>query len=617
VQLVNILASQLSWALAPYRSHSSCDRWIDTAIQALCDALAEGHVCLDLSKLAGQYVGGELMPSLNVWRDALRSSSLVAEVSDSSSSSFKPFILDQNHRFYLHRYYYYEQSVVDRLRVLAQSEAMFSSDDVNALRRLLDHLFDQDALVLPPSFPNLQKVAAASAVLQRVCIISGGPGTGKTTTVVRLLAALQSLNGASLEIRLVAPTGKAAARMGESIRVRKPSLAVDSLVLDAIPETAETVHRLLGVRYGSSTFRHHRGRPLALDVLVVDEASMIDLALMAKLLEALPDHARLILLGDKDQLDSVEAGSVFAELCSLKAYTSSFLEQLEYATGLSLDSLIDSSAQQNNASSLSTPSSLMSNAVVTLTHSFRFGTQPGIGALARYANEGKGAQAVECLCSGEYADSVLEEGSHSTLLKRLDQGFEHYWQAIDQHDIQEAFKALGAFRVLVVNKQGEYSAEWLNRKYEEWLSRKRKVASYPLKGMGWYAGKPIMVLENDYAQQLFNGDVGIVLRYQDELRVAFEGDQGKIRWVNPARLPRYEESYAMTVHKSQGSEFEEVLFLLPAQWSPILTRNLIYTGITRAKKKVSVWGSAALLERAIHSAPVRYSGLADAIANVR
>lgn len=585
------------------RLHGELPLPVRHAIELVCAALNEGHICLDLRWASGKRIGEQRLLPLEEWRAALQNFPGVGITSIATPGSlFKPFILDHADRFYLTRYWQYERQLAIRLLELAQSND--TSIDLVALRTILDRLFKDNTL--PSGQHDWQKAAAASAVLQRLCIISGGPGTGKTTTVVKVLAALQEMAYGKLVIRLAAPTGKAAARMSESIRARKPSLGLSEAIADTIPETASTLHRLLGVRHASSNFRHHRDNPLPLDVLVVDEASMIDLALMSKMLDALPSHARLILLGDKDQLDSVEAGAVFGQLCALKGYDATFAEKMQGAAGIDL--LLDI-----------LPTSPVSPSIMVLSHSFRFGSQPGIGALAGCANAGQGREAVELLRSGRFEDIELKEFSKNelnmALVQRIEQGFAPYWKAVQDNDPQAAFQVFGQFRLLAAHKEGDRGVSRLNERVEQRL-KQRGIIQHTRSSLGnWYPGKPVMVIENDYALQLFNGDIGIALLCEGELKVAFEGEGGTVRWISPARLPRHECAYAMTVHKSQGSEFDTVLLLLPEDRSPILTRNLIYTGITRAKKRVEVWGSARVLEAAIECAPVRYSGLMDALGN--
>lgn len=580
----SVLGAELGRVLS--RLHTPLPVPVQQALDGVCLALAEGHVCLDLAAVAGQRQGDARLPALPDWLAALRAHPAVG-----GPGQFRPLTLDLAGRLYLTRYWCYEQRLAQCLLRLAGRPD--DTVDLATLRERLDILFAGGPQ------PDWQKAAAACAVLQRVCVISGGPGTGKTTTVVRLLAALQQMAGGRLVIRLAAPTGKAAARMSESIRKAKPALALPEPLAASLPETAGTLHRLLGVVPDSARPRHHAGHPLALDVLVVDEASMIDLALMTKLADALPEQARLILLGDKDQLDSVEAGAVFGQLCALQSCDAAFAARMQAAAGIALVAAAGPS--------------VIGNSVILLQHSYRFDTGSGIGELARLTHAGQGAAALQLFRSGQRQDIALHEAEFSqyqaSLLQQVEQRFADYWLAIRQADAAAAFAAFGRFRLLAAQREGATGVSGLNAAIEQrwarhgWLNPRAP----------WYAGRPVMVAENDYALQLFNGDIGLTLLRQGRLQVAFEGEGGSLRWFNPARLPRHDTAYAMTVHKSQGSEFDAVALVLPDSKMPLLTRNLIYTGITRARRQVDIWGPGAVLQRAIEDAPARHSGLADAL----
>jgi len=441
--------------------------------------------------------------------------------------------------------------------------------------------------------PDWQRLAAAQAVRRRLAVISGGPGTGKTTTVVRLLAALlEQPGGERLAIGLAAPTGKAAARMAEAIRNAKAELPVSDAVKEALPDEARTLHRLLGSRGDSPKVRHDAAHPLALDVLVVDEASMVDLALMAKLVAALPPKARLILLGDKDQLAAVEAGAVFAELCEGRGFDSQAATDLQRITG------------QNVA--VETPRSRLGEAVVLLTHSHRFAGDSGIGELARRINGGDAKGTVALLQEGRADLAWNATPTSAALIERLEQGYSRYLQAARQADPSAAFEAFNGFRALTAQREGAFGVTGINEALEARFKRRLGVPARER----WYPGRAVMVRQNDYALGLFNGDIGLCLKTEQGLRVFFEGDEG-YRGFAPARLPSHDSAFAMTVHKSQGSEFTEVLLALPEQPSPLLTRSLFYTGITRAKRKVEIWALPARLAEAVNTRAERAAGLAE------
>ncbi|MET1079431.1 MAG: exodeoxyribonuclease V subunit alpha [Pseudomonas sp.] len=561
-----------------------------------CSALVAGDVCLPLARWAGKRAWGEVegglpLPPLAAWTAALQASPLVG-----GPGEFAPLILE-NERLYLARYQAYEaQLAADLLARLEGAPAVDEACLQDSLARLFARNADQ-------SGPDWQRAAAAQAVRRRLAVISGGPGTGKTTTVVRLLAALLEQRGghprgglprgglprgghpdggAGLAIGLAAPTGKAAARMAEAIRNAKAELPVSDAIKAALPEQARTLHRLLGSRGDTPAVRHHAGNPLALDVLVVDEASMVDLALMAKVLDALPAQARLILLGDKDQLSAVEAGAVFAELCE------------------------GPSAGAGRVSRLG-------EAVVLLTHSHRFAGDSGIGELARRINTGDAAGTLSLLAESRPDLAWQPEPTPQALLDRLEQGYGPYLHAAQQGDVTSAFGAFNAFRALTAQREGAWGVAGLNEALEARFKRELRLPARER----WFPGRAVMVQQNDYALGLFNGDIGLCLASDQGLRVYFESgeaaDQG-YRPFAPARLPSHESAFAMTVHKSQGSEFSEVLLVLPEQPSPLLTRSLFYTGITRAKHKVEVWGLAARLAEAVNTRAERAAGLAQRLA---
>ncbi|MCQ2028072.1 exodeoxyribonuclease V subunit alpha [Stutzerimonas zhaodongensis] len=547
-----------------------------------CEALASGDVCLPLERLAGKRPWAEVdlsLPALATWRAQLEASPLIG-----APGEYAPLILDGD-RLYLARYQAYEEQLAEQLLARAADAPVVDERQLSdSLARLF--AFNRHS-------PDWQRLAAAQAVRRRLAVISGGPGTGKTTTVVRLLAALlEQPGGERLAIGLAAPTGKAAARMAEAIRNAKAELPVSDAVKAALPDEARTLHRLLGSRGDSPKVRHDAAKPLALDVLVVDEASMVDLALMAKLVAALPPKARLILLGDKDQLAAVEAGAVFAELCEGRGFDTQAAADLQRITGQHVP--------------VDTPRSRLGDAVVLLTHSHRFAGDSGIGELARRINAGDAKGTVALLQEGRADLAWNETPSPAALIERLEQGYSPYLQAARQADPSAAFEAFNGFRALTAQREGALGLTGINEALEARFKRRLGVPARER----WYPGRAVMVRQNDYALGLFNGDIGLCLKTEQGLRVFFEGDDG-YRGFAPARLPSHDSAFAMTVHKSQGSEFTEVLLALPEQPSPLLTRSLFYTGITRAKRKVEIWALPARLAEAVVTRAERAAGLAE------
>ncbi|WP_130928136.1 exodeoxyribonuclease V subunit alpha [Pseudomonas sp. Sample_20] len=615
--------------------------------------LGHGHVCLDLFETLkapdfalslppeGDVQGGVLLlPSQLLetldgahWCKVLASSPLVALAADpSETAQTRPLVLSSK-RLYLRRYWTYERRIDAALRQrLMQQEP--TPDD---LPQRLNELFGgaESAAVI-----DWQKLACALATRSAFSIITGGPGTGKTTTVVRLLALLQAPAveaGHPLRIRLAAPTGKAAARLTESISQQVQSLQVAEAVRAAIPSDVTTVHRLLGSRPGTRHFRHHAGNRLPLDVLVVDEASMIDLEMMANLLDAMPAHARLVLLGDKDQLASVEAGAVLGDLCRDAEggwYSPQTRQWLESVSGESLQG----SGLHEDRDGTHT----LAQQVVMLRHSRRFGEGSGIGQLARRVNQQLADEARQLLAAGSYDDvySLPLKGEHDQKLERLlleghgngPQGYRHYLSVLrDQRPpstrpleyadwidwAREVLQAFDTFQLLCAVRKGPWGVEGLNQRITAALLKARLIES----DQQWYEGRPVLMTRNDYGLGLMNGDIGIALKLPERegaeigktvLRVAFPRNdgQGGVRFVLPSRLNDVETVYAMTVHKSQGSEFAHTALILPDALNPVLTKELIYTGITRARHWFTlIEPRAGVFEEAVQRKVKRLSGL--------
>jgi exodeoxyribonuclease V alpha subunit len=521
-------------------------------------------------------------------------------VGTSQAPAAHPLVLDDEGRVYLNRYFDYERRLAQRLLEPAPTAAPTLGQDAQAL---LGQLFAANARRLGDR-PDWQKIATALALENRLTLISGGPGTGKTTTVVNLLACALAQN-LDCRIRLTAPTGKAAARLLEAIR--KAATELPAALRDRMPSESFTVHRLLGVLADSGRFRHRADNPLPIDLLVVDEASMLDLALATQLVEAVPPAAQIVLLGDKDQLAAVESGAVFSELSADPTLSPSRLQRLAAVTGMA--------AARIECAAPIKPSGLHDR-VVWLTENFRFAKDSGIGRLAAHVNQGEARAALELLRSG--ADPALqwiEDSSPSpqaASLQRVIDGMANYLQAA-RTDLTERtglFDALGRFRVLCAEREGPRGVAEIN----DFVARQfRKTLDHrldPGTRSEWYPGRPVMVLRNDSVLKLFNGDVGIVLPDASEaLMVFFPDSGGGFRAVPPLRLPEHETAFATTVHKAQGSEFDWVLLMLPAKPNRAATRELLYTAITRARTGVTLVASADVLQTAIASPTQRYSGL--------
>jgi exodeoxyribonuclease V alpha subunit len=548
----------------------------------VCHEAARGNVCLNITDYAAldmratQSDGREILvkfPEKEVWLRSLRATEIVGEPGMES-----PLILEEegkNARLYLQRYWQYEHRLANCLRGRFRDVTV----DEDLLQEGLARLFPASA----EGEADDQKAAAENAVRRKFSVISGGPGTGKTTTVLKILSLLLAQAGVErLRVRLAAPTGKAAARLKEAVLRGKQRLLYEGLitreVFTCIEEEASTLHRLLGTMNNSVYFRHGREMPLVLDCLVVDEASMIDLAMMCKLAEALPAGARLILLGDMDQLSSVEAGAVFGDICA----------------------------------GYGAPAAPLAQNIVRLRKSFRFDVEEGIGRLSGLINAGKDEQAWDFVRSSgdrqvRWAQLPVRKEMRARLCERVLPYYRHYLAAVD---IREAFARLSDFSILCGVRRGFYGAIMVNEMVEALLMENGLIPDDEL----WYEGRPVMVIRNDYQLSLFNGDVGIVMTDAADGRkkVFFESaDQSEYRRILPSLLPEHESVFAMTVHKSQGSEFQRTLLLLPDIESEVLTRELIYTGITRARQHVEIWADHNIFRQAVRKRCKRNSGLRE------
>lgn len=563
--------------------------------------LGRGEVCLPLNHYATliEHWPVRLREHARALFEAATVNRLLAFSVISEGQQETPLVYS-NGRLYLYRYWYYETEVANTIQRLTTPIEVDRATISAGLKRL----FTQSKV----GETDWQQVAVAIALSRRFSVISGGPGTGKTTTVARLLSLYAEQFSEQQQraplIRLAAPTGKAAARLSESLAQAQQTLAVSAAVQAMIPDQAVTLHRLLGPRPNSKNFRHHRDNPLHLDLLVVDEASMIDLPMIFRLLDALPAHAQLVMIGDRDQLASVEAGSVLGDICAWQQQETS--GELCYSPA-QLDYL-------QQVCDLTTPVSLpgdnpVADALALLRKSFRFDEHSGIGHLARAVNRGEGEQAMQLLRQ-DWRDIhfvPLSESGYQQMVAEVAAGYADYLQLM--HNGAEPKQLLVVFnqmQLLAVVRQGVYGVEGLNLAIEAQLQRQRLIK---LSG-AWYSGRPVMITRNDYQLGLYNGDIGIAVMDADgKLRVWFELPDGEMKGVLPGRLPEHETVYAMTVHKSQGSEFDQVVMILPAEDSPLLTRELIYTGITRAKQRFVLHATTKALKTGSQRRTERASGL--------
>nr|WP_245606932.1 exodeoxyribonuclease V subunit alpha [Simplicispira psychrophila] len=646
------LDSALAAFMAELDPHAAPVVMVATALLAHMEG--RGHSCLLLAPLLAQpsaVLGwpakaleeldallSRLPRKLAHWHAALLASGVV-DGDEGNEPADQPLVLRgsaEAPRLYLRRYWGYECAVAQQIVARTATPVPV---DASKVRPWLDRLFTSDASTasVTSAAPDWQKLACALALRGRFSVITGGPGTGKTYTAARLLALLFAVDvqPERLRIALAAPTGKAAARLKQSIDTALGELRTrvgSSLDLDALTQrmgAARTLHSLLGARPDTRQFRYHAGQPLDIDVLIVDEASMVHLEMMAALLAALPATARVVLLGDKDQLASVEAGAVLGDLCrdaQAGRYSASTAAYALAATGETIP--------KNYLQSTGTTPPLAQHTVM-LRESRRFSGP--IGELALVVNDGNAQAAQQRLADDSSGALACYEGVHPVAVVRLalqgragaPGGYSAYLDCMSDRPaagdavahtqwVHRVLTAFDRFRLLCAVREGDWGAAGLNQAVQAALQRDKRLS---VRGE-WYVGRPVMVTRNDPALGVFNGDIGITLPAAvapdatgadatQRLRVYF-ADGPQLRSVGVGRLAHVETAFAMTVHKSQGSEFEHTVLVLPAHAGPVLSRELVYTGITRARKAFTlVAAQPGLLATAVQQRTQRASGLQD------
>jgi len=609
--------SYLSYYFAEFiaqQSNGEMDSLLAFSAALVSEKNQQGNVCILLETYVNQplFMSNvstvSTLPkgiSVSAWQRQLRDSVCVGRPGD-----LAPLILEDN-RLYLSRFWFYETQVAQFILGRLKSPVLFDQIPFMAcLRRL---------------FPNVNKasngagqmVAVAIAASHRFSVISGGPGTGKTTTVVKLLSLLLSLEP-KMRIQLAAPTGKAAMRLVDSIQTQIANMFDNDLVdgdgtegrsiRHLIPTEASTIHRLLG--YDNQTFQHSQAHPLQVDCIVVDEASMIDLPLMHHLLDALPLHTRVILLGDRDQLASVAAGNVLADITGHGLSIGYTPLQVDF-TIATLDPVI-----QTTQKILMAPDEQpISNSIALLKHSYRFKSDSGIGQLAILINNGCGQKAIDLLSSGGENLYWHQNASKVFSTDTLEWAINQYKMVIQAESVFEALSAYEKVRILCAIRSGPFGVTEINRQVtlrmlKLGLVQNRPSGSDPI---DHYQGQPILITKNDYELNLFNGDIGMI--WPDSfgnLRAYFHDKDNKIRELHLNSLTEYVTAWAMTVHKSQGSEFDTVLLVLPSdETSHSLSRELLYTGATRARQYLYIHALPSAIISSCQTLTQRHSGLAQ------
>jgi len=561
-------------------------------------AVGEGAACLRLDAWAGRALGeagGDEVPDLVTWRHRLLESGVVGKPGERL-----PLVLDEENRLYLYRYWYYEDQIARQLQARAQwTDPWDPGDLTEAVSRVFPGNGGETGI-------DWQKIAALVALRKRLCVISGGPGTGKTTTAVRLIALLQRMSPTPLRVVMAAPTGKAAGRLMEALAAMPRDDSDVAAGAAAMPDEAFTLHRLLGMRPNDARPRYREDNPLPADLVVIDEASMVDMSLMHAVLMALPDTCRLVLIGDRHQLASVEAGSVFGDICHADAGTR-FSSRMRSWLGPWL-------GENGPADPTDTMHPLV-DCMVYLERRYRFDAAPGIGDIADAVQSGDAEVAARMLEDGIGGGEWILPDTNDAIRKCVAPYVRSRQQAVlacnSPHD---ALRAMKQVQVLCAVNYGPRGVDTLNGMVETLLAADPGSADDA--AGEWYPGRPVLINQNDYELGLFNGDLGITLDTRDSpggRQICFGRNSETLICVHPRQLPAHEAAHAMTIHKSQGSEFEHVVLILPDRDMALLSRELIYTGITRARRRITLIGEPDIWAQAVERHRVRPSGLRDAL----
>jgi exodeoxyribonuclease V alpha subunit len=573
----------------------------------LSKRLSEGHICIDARDVFSAGLPFDEIVPVN---QVIDPENLIF----GNAKKAAPFVRHQD-KLYIQRYFQYESSILKSIKRLIDKGKENYVDRILKLTSLQDSLYEMN--ITDPFEANepkdhqtdWQMAAAVSAFLNNFTIVTGGPGTGKTTTVAKVLSLLFQADP-NLKVALAAPTGKAAMRMGESLKTNtlKVPEEVKAKFNKLIPST---LHRMLGYKPNSIYFKHDENNPLLHDVVIVDEASMIDVAMFAKMLDAVRGNTRVILLGDKNQLSSVEAGSLFGDLCKIHEQSNLFTSE---SINIINEYIKDATRQLPSTAVNSSPDGL-TNHIIELRKSRRFNEQSEIGkiSLAVIQNDTPQLEAF-IQQSQNNAVSIHDEWNEGLLEPHLME----YTKYIQEEDIEKALKLLNQIRVLCAVREGERGLYAINKKIEQFLKRKKiknHDGSLFSPDGDFYENRPVIVTQNITELMLFNGDTGIIRKDKSGAYKAwFIDHENKLRSVLPAYITDAETVFAMTIHKSQGSEYNKVVVVLPENKEiALLTRELLYTAITRAKEKAVIFADKSTFFATAENKVNRASGIADRI----
>jgi len=571
-------------------------------------SLRNNHICLRLEEYAEKNFPFEqdftideinsqiILPTLKNWLVELKKFKSVISFSDVT----KPLIIDEKNRIYIQRYFKYEQDLVGFFTQKIRSNLTKQNPESNISIPELSTYFSRNVEI------DYQQVAVFASMINQFTVITGSPGTGKTSVVAAILAAFYSQNPVG-RVGICAPTGKAAARLKESLNREIDNLVVEENIKNKIQHIdPSTIHRLLKTKYNTPYFHHNKENNLNIDLLILDEASMVSQPLMCKLFDALHDDTKVILLGDKDQLASVEEGSVFGDLCD-SLHINEFSENF-------------CSTITNHTIQKLTPFPNSMNVIIELDRSFRFDDKKGIGLAKDAINKGDYQKFLYTSKNGNDEIKIVSLPQKNLIkskiinhinslkieLDGIQYSFDDY---LKFNDITKKFHFMNNFRILCAKRNGIYGINNINRIIIEHFFDSQKTYSN---------GLPVMITANDNRLKLYNGDVGIVTVSGNSTKIYFPdlSETGKFRSFSPSQIPEHEPVFAMTIHKSQGSGLQKLLLILPDKATLLLTRELLYTGITRAERYCEIWSYDSIIKSTIEKVTKRDSGLRDKLLQI-